>query len=365
MDLDEVLLASINKTTPSKNTIINPLKPLLENREKIRETLNPKKLPTAKPYHTITAIDGAYTLNPLYLGDHMSFLAITCAATLGTSAVDITEHKEDTFLKPHAPGNDTYIQTLMHTAEIELAANAATINPEAITLIDGTHYGATTTLAEALNQEGTATQYIQRNINPITQAIKTIASAVGVIGATKADSSTDLHASFIADGVLPDLGAVYPDKVVSALVLDEGEYVCLDNPGGAADKLRLSLSVEAPTSAGARAKSLLKEAAAPLLEPGGVKTYLVKPLGASTVLRLELKGTVDGFTTLDYLSAIAADTIPPHSMEPSTQYIVDHLVKSVSHQAKVHLEELKLDLAEDPSVSPLLVDFAYRSYRTS
>lgn len=365
MGVHEMLGQALDQMRPLAGSLRSAVAPLGRQRSYLRSTLGElgalRPLPDDGAYLSLTAVDGAYALAPLFIGDQINVLALSVSSDLGTGSVAIEGYRAVNEFFPHSPATETYAKAAMLSAELILAGEAASSGPAtAVTVLDGSHSTAIASVLEALALEGSAAyEYICGDVmsDQIVSAVEAVAESEAVVACPKSDSSTDICDFAILHGV--DLPMRLPDKVLASLVLDGGEV--LDLPESHAPWERCDLiSQQITSSAGQELRDRLRKASAPIRED--LRVAHVKPSGASTAVRVETKASLDDFATLDVWQAIADDCAPPHTQEPVAQYIADHLAKNVAELSKVQLDEARLDLAE--SADDELLEFLIRSYRT-
>lgn len=364
MGVHEMLGEALSQVTPLAQPLRDAVNPLAQQRSHLRSTLGElgalKLLPNDGAYLALTAVDGAYAVTPLFIGDQINVLALSVSSELDTGSVAIEGHRTVNEFFPHSPGSEAYAKAAMLSAELILAAEAARDASDAVTVLDGSHVTAVVAVLEALAVEGSpAHEYICADLmsDQIVAALEAVASSEGVVACPKSDSSTEISDFIASQGVA--LPVRFPDKVLASLILDPGEV--LDLPQSVAPWKRCEVASHQITSQrGSALRARIEKAYAPIRET--LRVAHVKPLHASTAVRVETKGSLDDFATLDYWQAVADDCAPPHTQEPVAQYIADHLAKNVSQLSKVQLDEARLDLAE--SADEALLEFLIRSYRT-
>lgn len=347
--------------------------PLYGERERIRAALVDagaiRPLGTDPAYLSLSAIDGAYTLSPLFVGDQINTLALAVRSDLSTGALEIEGHRSDGAFLPHSPGNELLAKVMMMASELELLALPRGI--DAVAVIDGSHLTAATALMEALVDPGcAAAQYVLGTpglADAVVAALDVVAGAGAVVACPKSDSSTDV-AEYVA-GLGVESPMRFPDKVVASMVLDEGEVLAHEAshaPWGRYDLMRhqvTSHEVSRHQVSARDMKERIDEAMAPLRE-NGLTIAHIKPHGSPTAIRVETKAAISDFDANDYWQALAADCAPAYVQEPAAQFLADHLAKDVSRAATVQIEAARLDIAENPNSAHLL-EFLTRSYRTA
>lgn len=364
MGVHEMLGEALSRTPPLAAPLRDAMIPLAKQRSHLRSTLGElgalKSLPDDGAYLSLTAVDGAYAMTPLFIGDQINVLALSVSSALDTGSVAIEGYKTISEFFPHSPASETYAKVAMLSSELLLAADAAGVSPDSVTVLDGSHTTAVIAVLEGLALEGSpAHEYICADVmsDQIVAALEKVASSEEVVACPKSDSSTELSDFIAGQGVTLPLRL--PDKVLASLVLDPGEV--LDLPRSVAPWSQYDVASHQVTSLHGKAlRDRILKACTPMRE--GLRVAHVKPVGASTAVRVETKGGLDDFATLDYWQAVADDCAPPHTQEPVAQYIADHLAKNVSELSKVQLDEARLDLAE--SADDGFLEFLVRSYRT-
>lgn len=364
MGVHEMLGDALDQVTPLAASLRAAIAPLAQQRSRLRSTLESigalKELPRDGAYISLTAVDGAYTVAPLFIGDQINVLALAVSSDLGSGSVAIEGHRTVNEFFPHSPATETYAKATMLSAELILAADAAEENANAVTVLDGSHLTAPTAILEGLALSGSPIcEYMCSDVmsDQIVSSLETVARSEGVVACPKSDSSTEVCDFIEGQGI--EVPMRFPDKVLASLVLEPGEVLALDEsaaPWGRHDVISHQITAN-------RARNLrdkMVHASAPLRE--GLRVAHVKPLGGTTAVRVETKAGLDDFATLDYWQAVADDCAPPHTQEPVAQYIADHLAKNVSELSKVQLDMARLDVAEGAEDG--LLEFLVRSYRT-
>lgn len=365
MGVHEMLGAALDQVTSLSNPLRAAVAPLSQQRSHLRNTLGNLgaliELPDDGAYAPLTAVDGAYAVSPLFIGDQVNVLAISVSSDLGTGSVDILGYKTINEFFPHSPASEAYAKAAMLSAELILAENAAGRPGDAITVLDGSHTTAMTAILDALTSDGSpAHEYMCGDVmsDQIVSAVENVTRSEAVVACPKADSSTEVCDFIEQQGI--DVPMRFPDKVMASLLLEPGEVLALAE--SAAPWARLDVASHQITSSRGQALGArLLDASAPLRK--GLRVAHVKPRGGSTAVRVETKASLDEFVTLDYWQAVADDCAPPYTQEPVAQYIADHLAKNVSELSKVQLDVARLDLAE--SAEDGLLEFLIRTYRTN
>lgn len=360
----EMLGDALDQVTPLAGSLRAAIAPLVQQRSRLRSTLESlgalRELPTDGAYISLTAVDGAYTVAPLFIGDQVNVLALAVSSDLGSGSVAIEGYRTVNEFFPHSPASETYAKASMMGAELILAAASAETTADALTVLDGSHSTAPTAILEGLTLEGSPVcEYLCTDVmsDQIVSSLEAVALANGVVACPKADSSTEVCAFIEKQGI--EVPVRFPDKVLASLVLEPGEILALDE--SVAPWARHDVISQQITSPRARTlRDKLVEVSEPLR--AGLSVAHVKPRGGTTAVRVETKAGLDDFATLDYWQAVADDCAPPHTQEPVAQYIADHLAKNVSELSKVQLDEARLDLAERADDG--LLEFLVRSYRT-
>lgn len=362
MGVDELLGEALAQLPPMAEHLRACLAPLAEQRNILRSVLGDagalRTLPSDGTYLSLAAVDGAYTLAPLFVGDQINILALATQSELHTGNVSIEGRRSINEFFPHAAGNEMFARTMMLAAELELLSS--TSDDGVLTVIDGSHTTAITAIFEALSIDGPAQERICDDVmsDQIISSLEDMAERDTIIACPKSDSSTAVYNFAVAQGV--HIPVCFPDKVLASLVLDPGESMTLDTLTPAWG--RYDITSEHITSPKAQAlRDRVHETVAGLRT--GIRVALVKPPGSSTAIRVETKASVDDFETVDHWQAVVDDCAPPYTQEPVAQYIADYFAKSVSEIAKAQLDTARLDLAE--SADDELLEFLIRSYRTN
>lgn len=360
-----MLADAIGALPPLASVLHAAVAPLREQRAAIRTALADSEalgaLPTDEPYLSLCAVDGAYTLASLFIGDQVNSLAVSVRSEFGSGEVSIEGHRSDSTFLPHSSGTDLLAKTMMMRRELELLALP---RPAAsLVIIDGSHLTAAIALLEALASEGSeARDQLIDAMSPeeLHTHLSRIATEGAMVACPKSDSSTDLAAFIASLGV--DLPMRFPDKVLASLILEEGEVLVL--PRSAPPWAMLDMRAHHVTS---HAMHPYRAAVVSALEPlrdAPLKIAHMKPLGATTALRIETKGSISDFEANDYRQAVADDCAPPFSQEPTVQHLADFIAKSVSETAKVQLAVAQADLGALDGDEQLL-EFMIRTYRTA
>lgn len=361
--LSEMLGDALDRTPALAAQIRSAVTPLVAQREFLRSTLRDagalRSLPDDGSYLSLTAVDGACTVSPLFIGDQVNVLAASVASDLRTGAVEIMGQRSLSEFLPHSPTSETYAKAAMLSGELALVATSG--REDALVVLDGSHSTALTAVLEALAAEGSAAQdYICSDVisDEIIRAAQRVAEDGSVVACPKSDSSTQVCEFIERHGV--DVPLHFPDKVMASLLLQPGEVLALETSSAPWEAYDLiSHQVQSP-----RARAVLAQLEGPVtLLRENLRVAHIKPHGASTAVRVETKAALDDFATLDCWQAIADDCEPPHVQEPVAQYIADLVVKEVSVLSKVQLDEAQLDLAEGGDAE--LLEFLVRSYRTT
>lgn len=364
LGVDEMLGEVMDSLPQLANELREGIAPLRAHRDRIRAALTDAGalhvFPDEPSYLSLSAVDGAYTLAPLFVGDQINTLAVSIRSTLGTGALSIEGHLGAAAFRPHSPGNELLAKCMMMCAELDLLA--APRGDEHLVIVDGSHLTAVCAIFEALAAPGTpAYEYVMDDdvAELAESALATLATSEEVIACPKSDSATALNEFVRGLGVVAPLAL--PDKVLASLVLEPGEV--LDYPDSSPPWGRYDLLSHQITSRDAiSVRDRLAAALLPLREVG-VRVAHTKPRGGSTALRIETKASVNDFAALDYWQAVADDCAPPYTQEPVAQYLADHIAKGVSDLAQVQVDSARLDLAE--GADPELLEFLIRTYRTS
>lgn len=363
LGVHEMLGAVLDETPPLASTLRASTGPLVAQRSMLRDALSRRdalrELPKDTPYLSLAAVDGAYTATPLFVGDQTNVLALAIRSTFDTGNLSIIGYRPASRFLPHSPDNEGYAKTAMLVSELDLLSEIAT--PDTVTLVDGSHTTAMTSILEGLTREGTPLYRLLTQPETeelIVGAIEVLTGREDVVASPKSDSSTELAAFVREQGVT--LGLDFPDKVLASLLLDPGEVLVL--PESHAPWGRYDIMARAVTSQHGQA---LRDKLGVLADGlrDGLRVAHIKPEGSSTAIRVETKRSIDEFETGDYWQAVADDCAPPYTQEPVAQYLVDHLAKSVSEVSKVQLDEARLDLAE--AADDELLEFLVRTYRTA
>lgn len=363
LGIHEMLGEALDSATPLAQPLRRAIGPLADQRSMLREALGQaeaiKQLPDDSTYLSLAAVDGAYTVTPLFIGDQINVLAIAVRSDLKTGDVDIQGYRTENEFLPHSPINELHAKATMLTAELQLLHSA--VGEDVLTVVDGSHTTAATAIAEALIHEGSlAHDRICDDVmsDQIISALEVLSGQESVVACPKSDSSTEIS-DFVEQQGVP-VPMRLPDKVLASLVLEPGEVLALGEsqaPWGRYDVI----SQQIASHQGRAVRARIDQACAGLHE--GLRVAHVKPVGSATAIRVETKASVNDFETLDYWQALAEDCAPPHTQEPVAQYIADHLAKNVSELSKVQLDTARLDLAE--SADDGLLEFMVRTYRTS
>lgn len=364
--VDEMLGKVLDDLEAVSETLASAIAPLHDERDRIRDALHAAgalhPLPDSPAFLSLSAIDGAYTLSPLFVGDQINTLALSVRSDLATRAVTIEGNRSAARFCPHSPASELLAKVMMMSAELELLTLPRP--GDTVAIIDGSHLTAATALLEALGDgDSSAARYLLDNPEVAERAVEALAhlaTSETAVGCPKSDSSTDVSDYVATLGV--NTSMKFPDKVIASLVLDEGEVLALDQshaPWGRFDVM--SRHVTAPQCTPLRDR--ITAAVHPLREHG-IRVAHAKPHGSPTAIRIETKAQLSDFETADYWQAIAADCAPPHTQEPVAQFLADYLAKDVSDTAKVQLAIARLDISEHAG-SDQLLELITRSYRTA
>ena len=115
------------------------------------------------------------------------------------------------------------------------------------------------------------------------------------------------------------VGTALPDKVLAALLLDEGEMLLGDRDFPATDD-----NTDLTT----------------------IPVAHLRPFGATTAVTVETSPLLDVFERREVLNVVAADCHPPFTQEPVVQYVTDLFAKDISAIARAQMETARLDAAE-------------------
>lgn len=362
-DVDEVLGSAIDSARPLASWVRDAWAPLMEHRESLRQTMRDtgvlRQLPGESSYLSVGAVDGAYTVTPLLLGDQINALAVSIHSDFRTNALTIWDSQARSDFVAHSAGTEAYAKALMLSLEVSLLEAGAEV--DAVTLIDGSHATGVTAAMEALAAEGTpAGEYICSDVisDQVISAVERMARDESIVACPKADSSSAVCEWLARSGV--SMPVRFPDKVVSSVLLDEGEVLAL--PDSSAPWEQFDLMSHHVRSDRAKAiRDRLVAACRPLKD--GLRVAHVKPRGSSAAIRVESKASLNDFDSMDYWQAVADDCAAPHTQEPVAQYLADHLAKSVSEVGKVQLGSARLDLAESGDSD--LLSLLTHMYRTT
>lgn len=365
-EIHDMLGSIIDTMEPLAASLTQQLGPIQEQTRDIRTTLTDsgalQPLPTDPSYLSIAAVDGAYTTSRLSIGDQTNVLAVAIRSDLDTRAVNIMGYHPDSQFMPHSPYTDLYAQVAMLSAELTLLDE--TTGDDVISIIDGSHLGAATTILEALTYEegNPAHDLVTNQAETILPALANMAASETILACPKIDSSTELHDHLAQHGYT--LPTRFPDKVLASLILEPGESLNL--PACQPPWERFEATAHHVVSeTGRPIRDRIIDILTPLKTDHGLTITHTKPHYSPTSLRIETKATVDPFEATDYHQAITEDCLAPHTQEPVAQYIADTLAKNVSNIATAQLETARLDLAQNPNINPAVLELFTRNYRTN
>lgn len=360
--INEMLGEALDSTPALSAEVRTAVSPLLSHRESLRSTLRDsgaiRELPNDGSYLSLTAVDGACAVSPLFVGDQVNVLAASVSSDLDTGDVEILGYRTINEFLPHSPATELFTKAAMFSAELSLAAEFS--RDDSLVVLDGSHASALITVVEALAASGSAAyEYICSDVisDEVIRAAQRVADNESTVACPKSDSSTELSDVVESQGV--KVPAKFPDKVLASLLLDPNEVLDLKSATAPWDAYDV-ISRHVTSSQGKEILAALTPSVERLR--GSLRVAHIKPEGSPTAVRVETKSSLDDFATMDCWQAIADDCAPPHTQEPVAQYIVDHIVKNVSELAKVQLAEARADLAE--GADDRLLDLLIRSYRT-
>lgn len=353
--------ALIAETPPILGAIQDLVGPIHDERDRIRALLGEmeaiRPMPTCEPTTSVAAVDGAYTITPLAVGDHISTLAT--AAVVDDGGVGVTGHRAWSDFRAHTDEQDTLATGVMMAQE---AALLTTLPQDCVGIVDGSHVTAliAVTMALASTDDTVRDQMIAVCEDAsVVEGFDQLAAASGVVACPKADSSRNLWEMCATRLRLGGTGL--PDKVLASLVLDPGEVLVSDRAAPAWERFYATTARVDDHKAKVLA-SRLADAIEPL-RGQQVSIIHAKPEGATVAVRVEIKPTVDEFMMMDQIAAICGNCEPPYIQEPLSQHLADTFAKQVSTNATVQLANARLDLSEQGESTYL--DHLLRHYRTS
>ena len=297
------MVAGLLDTIPSIAGQIEALiAPVTAAREQARTFLKDTgrlhPLTVEEPTFPIGCIDGARIITPLALADHLLCLAVATHST--RAGINIVGHREWSALKAHDPDADADLRRRMLSSELSLIP---TMPIGTVTVLDGS--------------------FTSHDPN---EAADILSSEPFVVACPKSDSHQRLwHECGL-------VGTALPDKVLAALLLDEGEMLLGDRDFPATDDTDLTT----------------------------IPVAHLRPFGATTAVTVETSPLLDVFERREVLNVVAADCHPPFTQEPVVQYVTDLFAKDISAIARAQMETARLDAAEHGLDLSLLVH-AYRT----
>jgi len=363
LDVDQVLGSAIESAEPLAARLRAECAPLAQHRQYLRDALFSQgvlqQLPSDPSYFSVGAVDGAYTISPLFLGDQIGVLAVSIESDLQTREVIVRGSESESRFLPHSPASEAHAKAMMFSLELSLLKEPEGV--DAVTIVDGSHTTGPTAAMEALTvEESPAHEYICDDVisDQMIAGIESLSARDSIVACPKSDSSRALGQWIEAQGV--ELPTTFPDKVLSAFLLEGGEVLTLRESAAPWEKFDM-MSHQVTSDRGVMIKDRIIKACAPLRN--GIQVAHAKPHGSDMAIRVETKSELDGFGAMDRWQAVADDCTPPHTQEPVAQYLADYIAKDVAQVSAIQLESARLDLADsgDSEVLGLLA----RTYRTS
>lgn len=359
------LMGSLLADTPSLMEQFQSLVlPIREQRDAVRQYFLDEGMITELPEdvapYTVGCTDGAYIVNPLALGDHLSTFSVALAQNDGQGGVGVVDYRSWSALRAHSADAQTLTKAVMMADEVGLLSSLP--SEGMVRLIDGSWITPLIAihLGLASNAESVREAVIEAvESRGVIEAAEDAAQSPLVAACPKSDSSLGLWQEAQEHVSLESLGL--PDKVLASLVLEDGEVLTSDRATPSWSRLHMTQGqVQDPK---AKTVSDRLSAATEPLRTGHVQVVHAKPYGSAQAIRVETHPGLDPFEVDGVVQSICSTVHAPHVQEPLAQYLADDAAKLVSIAAQTQMEVLRQDLASNQDMD--YFEYLVRQYRTA